>query len=79
MNLTPIEKRALEVIKGTRTGITASELGIIIWRKPGQWISARSQSSNRWARTAGKVAKRLERLGLAKCRLCQKQFRWFHQ
>lgn len=79
MNLTAIERRALEVITGTRTGITASELGIMLWRKPGQWMSARSQSSNRWARAAGKITKNLERLELAKCRLCGKQFRWFPQ
>lgn len=74
--LTAIEKRALEVVTLTRTGITAAELGIMLWQGDRR-ISARSTSSNRWARPAGKIMKRLERYGLAHCSLKGRQFRWF--
>lgn len=74
--MTDIEKRAEEVVRLTRTGITAAELGVMLW-KGDRYLPGRSTSSNRWARPAGKLLKRLERAGLVFCSLRGRQFRWF--
>ena len=76
--LTVSEERVLKSVRGTRTGITAAEIGRLLWQGD-RWMSARSTSANRFARPAGKILKALEARGLVFVRVCGTQFRWFPQ
>lgn len=76
MNLTKSHARVLDVVRRTRTGITAAEIGRLVWQGD-SWMSARSTSANRFARPAGKILKALQARGLVFVRVCGTQFRWF--
>lgn len=73
--MTEIERRALERLR-SQGPMTASELGLELWKEPGRWMSAASQSSNRYARAAGKVLAGLRRQGLVRQRSRGNRFEW---
>lgn len=66
MNMTSTDRRALALLQVK--GMTCTELGDALWRKPGQRVPCSSQGGNKWTRNAGKVIKRLQAFGLVEMR-----------
>lgn len=64
-DLSDVERRTLDLLRQNPQGLRASEIGMTLFHPPGRWMSARSTSSNRYARAAGAVLARLKRRGMA--------------
>jgi hypothetical protein len=76
MKTTPAQSLALSILRDNPDGLSCVDLGVMMFKREGQYLPGRSTSSNRWARSAGKVLKALAARSLVRCRVVGNRMVW---